>query len=188
MTGTILLTHGAGSNRDSPLLVSLDKAFTEAGLSVVRFNLPYRQKRATGPPMRGSAELDRAGLMEAVAALRAEKEGPLFLGGHSYGGRQSTILASEQPTLADGLLLLSYPLHPPRKPQELRTAHFPKLRTKSLFIHGTRDPFGSIDEMETALQLIPAEHQLVPMERAGHELKNAGIVVPAFLAFFAGLH
>ncbi|MEO8129977.1 MAG: alpha/beta fold hydrolase, partial [Bryobacteraceae bacterium] len=133
MTGAILLTHGAGSNRDSPLLLTLDKAFSEAGLKVIRYNLPYRQKRATGPPMRGSAEVDRAGLAEAMGALRAETQGPVFLGGHSYGGRQSTMLAAEQPTVADGLLLLSYPLHPPKKPQELRTAHFPQLRTKALF-------------------------------------------------------
>lgn len=185
MTGAILLTHGAGSNCDSPLLLDLERAFSEAGLKVVRYNLPYRQRHPTGPPVRGGAELDRLGLADAVDSLRAEVSGPVFLGGHSYGGRQSTILASEQPTLADGLLLLSYPLHPPRKPQELRTSHFPDLRTRSLFAHGTRDPFGSIAEMETALLLIPAEHRLVSLERAGHELKDARTIVPAFLDFFA---
>jgi predicted alpha/beta-hydrolase family hydrolase len=185
MTGAILLTHGAGSNRDSPLLVNLDRAFSEAGLTVVRYNLPYRQKRPTGPPVRGSAELDRVGLADALASLRAQVSGPVFLGGHSYGGRQATILASEQPTLADGLLLLSYPLHPPRKPEELRTSHFPDLRTRALFVHGTRDPFGSIGEMEEALRLIPAEHRLVSLERSGHELKGASAVAPAFLEFFA---
>ena len=188
MTGAILLTHGAGSNCDSPLLLELDRAFSGAGLKVVRYNLPYRQKRPTGPPVRGGAELDRLGLADAVDSLRAQVSGPVFLGGHSYGGRQSTILASEQPTLADGLLLLSYPLHPPRKPEDLRTAHFPELRTPSLFVHGTRDPFGSIAEMETALQLVPAEHQLVSLEGAGHELKDATRIVPAFLDFFAPLH
>ena len=185
MTGAILLTHGAGSNRNSPLLLELDRAFSEAGLKVVRYDLPYRQKRPTGPPVRGSAELDRQGLADAVASLRAQVSGAVYLGGHSYGGRQATILASEQPALADGLLLLSYPLHPPRTPEELRTSHFPNLRTRSLFIHGTRDPFGSIAEMETALQLIPAEHKLVSLEGAGHELKGAKTMVPAFLEFFA---
>jgi predicted alpha/beta-hydrolase family hydrolase len=185
MTGAILLTHGAGSNRDAPLLLALDRGLTEAGWTVVRYNLPYRQKRSTGPPGRGDAELDRAGLSEALSSLRAETAGPVCLGGHSYGGRQSTILASEQPTLADGLLLLSYPLHPPRKPQDLRTSHLPALRTRSLFVHGTRDPFGSPDEMEAALALIPAEHRLVLVERAGHELKGAAATtLSQFLEFF----
>ncbi len=185
MTGAILLTHGAGSNRDSSLLVELDRAFTEAGLTVVRYNLPYRQKRPTGPPSRGDAALDRAGLAEQMISLRAQTADPVYLGGHSYGGRQATILASEQPAIADGLLLLSYPLHPPRKPQDLRTAHLPLLRTKSLFVHGTRDPFGTVSEMETALTLIPAEHGFVTLDRAGHELKDPGTIVPAFLSFFA---
>ena len=177
-------THGAGSDCGSPLLLDLDRAFTEAGLKVVRYNMPYRQRRPTGPPVRGGAELDRLGLAFEVDSLREQGFGPVFLGGHSYGGRQSTILASAQPMLADGLLLFSYPLHPPRKPEELRTAHFPELRTPSLFIHGTRDPFGTIAEMETALRLIPAKHRLVSLERAGHELKDASTIVPAFLDFF----
>lgn len=187
MTGAILLTHGAGSDCDSPLLLNLDRAFTAAGWKVARYNMPYRQRRPTGPPVRGGAELDRLGLASEVDSLRGQGFGPVFLGGHSYGGRQSTILASSQPALADGLLLLSYPLHPPRKPEELRTAHFPELRTPSLFVHGTRDAFGSIAEMETALQLIPARHRLVPLEGAGHELRNASTIVPAFLDFFARL-
>ena len=187
MTGSILLTHGAGSDRDAPLLLDLDRAFTEAGLKVVRYNLPYRQRRPAGPPVRGGAEMDRKGLALEVESLRKQARGPVFLGGHSYGGRQCTILASEQPTLADGLLLLSYPLHPPRKPEDLRTMHFHELRTPSVFVHGTRDPFGSTAEMEAALKLIPAAHQLISLQRAGHELKDDGAIVPAFLDFFAAL-
>ncbi len=79
----------------------------------------------------------------------------VFLGGHSYGGRQSTMLCAAEPELVDGLLLLSYPLHPPRKPDQLRTQHLPSLRTPSLFVSGTRDPFGSVEEIEQALKLIP---------------------------------
>jgi predicted alpha/beta-hydrolase family hydrolase len=69
-----------------------------------------------------------------------------------------------------GLLLLSYPLHPPRKPAELRTGHFPQLQTPALFVHGGRDPFGSHHEMKAALELIPASNRLVEIEGAGHEL------------------
>ena len=72
------------------------------------------------------------------------------------------------------MLLLSYPLHPPRKPDQLRTQHFPKLETPSLFIHGTRDPFGSIEEIREALKLIAGRHELLPVEGAGHDLRLKG--------------
>ena len=79
--------------------------------------------------------------------------------------------------MADALLLLSYPLHPPRKAEQLRTQHFPQLQTPSLFIHGTRDPFGSIEEMTAALAAIPARHQLIAIEKVGHELGAAAAAV-----------
>jgi hypothetical protein len=80
------------------------------------------------------------------------------------------MLCAEEPNLVDGLLLLSYPLHPPRKPEQLRTQHLPNLRTPSLFVEGTRDPFGSIEEMETAMCLIPTRTQLLKIEGVGHDL------------------
>src|ERR1700687_970804 len=80
------------------------------------------------------------------------------------------MLAADAPGLSDALLLLSYPLHPPRKPEQLRTAHFPKLETPALFVHGSRDPFGSPEELKQALSLIPAKTQLLEIEGAGHEL------------------
>jgi uncharacterized protein len=97
------------------------------------------------------------------------------------------MLAAEQPDLAAGLLLLSYPLHPPRRPADLRTAHFPKLTTPALFIHGARDPFGSIDEMRAALALIAGPHEIVAIEGAGHDLGGKGkcaTVASAALAAF----
>jgi predicted alpha/beta-hydrolase family hydrolase len=86
------------------------------------------------------------------------------------------MLCAEEPNLVSGLLLLSYPLHPPRKPEQLRTQHLPNLHTPSLFVHGTRDPFGSIEEMAKALQLIPAKHKLLEAEGAGHDLGFSGKV------------
>jgi uncharacterized protein len=175
--GAIVLTHGAGANCRSKLLIEMSDALAAAGLTVLRFDLPFRSERPTGPPRPGSAARDREGLRRAVALMKERARGPIFLGGHSYGGRQSTILVSEDSQLVDGLLLLSYPLHPPRKPQQLRTSHFPKLKTPSFFVHGTRDPFATIAEMESALKLIPASHALVEVEGAGHDLlvkKNLG--------------
>jgi hypothetical protein len=94
----------------------------------------------------------------------------VFLGGHSYGGRQSSMLAASEPGLMERLLLLSYPLHPPRRPDELRTAHFPSLKTPALFVHGACDGFGTLAEMEEALKLIQVLSQLLPIPGAGHEL------------------
>jgi len=80
------------------------------------------------------------------------------------------MLAADKPGLVDGLLLLSYPLHPPQKPNELRTAHFPHLQTPALFVSGTCDGFGSIDELGSALTLIPARTELLTVNGASHEL------------------
>jgi uncharacterized protein len=118
----------------------------------------------------------------------------VFLGGHSYGARQSSMLAAEEKDLVAGLLLLSYPLHPPRKPEQQRTQHLPDLRTPALFVHGTRDPFGTIAELEQALKMIPAKTKLLPVEGAGHDLGFKGkagreglpgSVFSEFLHFFA---
>jgi hypothetical protein len=101
------------------------------------------------------------------------------------------LLAAVAPGLVDGLLLLSYPLHPPKRPGELRTAHFPSLHTPALFVSGTRDGFGAMEELTAALKLIPARTQLLPIEGAGHELmtkRNAaevpGVVKVAFGEMF----
>jgi len=186
----LVLTHGAGSNCQATLLVALAEAFCAAGITVLRCDLPFRQSRPTGPPPRGSAERDQAGLRAAVAAMRHTNAGPILLGGHSYGGRQASMLAATDPTLASALLLLSYPLHPPNRPAELRTSHFPNLKTPALFVHGIRDGFASTAEMEAALQQIPAPTQLLSIPSAGHELLTPRNhtdlpqnVVHAFLAF-----
>jgi predicted alpha/beta-hydrolase family hydrolase len=101
------------------------------------------------------------------------------------------MLVADNPALAEGLLLLSYPLHPPRKPAELRTAHFPNLRARCLFVHGSRDPFGSLEEMNSALKLIPAETKLIEVEGTGHDLLGKSAksdlpkrIVAAFQEFF----
>jgi uncharacterized protein len=188
----LVLTHGAGASCESPLLIVLATAFSEAGLTVFRCDLPFRQLHPHGPPPRGSAERDQEGLRRAMEAMRLKVSRRVFLGGHSYGGRQATMLAAADPGLADGLLLLSYPLHPPRKPEQLRIDHFPNLRTPALFVHGSRDGFGSIEEMTAALKLIPAQPELMIVRGAGHELVSARTlgdvtttVVQAFSKFAA---
>ncbi len=164
----IVLSHGAGSDANAKILVALATALCDAGYLVLRIDLAFR--KLGRPPGPATGALDRAAILEAAGHLRELGARRVILGGHSYGGRQSTMLAAENPNAADALLLLSYPLHPPKKPTDLRTAHFPALRTPALFVHGTRDPFGSPEEMAAALELIPAPHRLIEVQRAGHEL------------------
>jgi uncharacterized protein len=189
----LVLAHGAGGNSNAPLLIALAEAFAAGGFSVLRCDLPFRQNRSFGPPRPGDAERDREGLRSAVAAMRKLGCERIVLGGHSYGGRQATMLCAQDRDLADGMLLFSYPLHPPGKPEQLRVKHLPDLQTGSLFVHGTRDPFGSIEEMESALRMIPSATRLLVVEGAGHDLgfkgksKRQGLVeevVAAFGEFF----
>jgi predicted alpha/beta-hydrolase family hydrolase len=168
----LALTHGAGSNANAPLLVSLSQAFCEAGLMVLRYDLPFRVA-GVGPTSPAVQARDREGVARAVQALRQRVKGRVFAGGHSYGGRQTAMIAAERPGLADGLLLLSYPLHPPKKPDQLRTSYFPEWRTPALFVHGTRDPFGTVEELRSAIERIPARVDLLAVEGAGHDLRKA---------------
>ena len=169
----IALAHGAGSNHNAPLLVKMAEALAAAGFLALRYDLPFRRQRPKGPPFPAAAARDREGIATAVAALRTLVAGRVFAGGHSYGGRQSAMAAAENAGLADGLLLLSYPLHPPNRPEQMRTAFFPDLQTPALFVHGTADPFASPEELREAMALIPARTDLVIVEGAGHDLKRA---------------
>jgi predicted alpha/beta-hydrolase family hydrolase len=169
----LILTHGAGGNAQSGSLVALADAFAAAGFHVLRCDLPFRQLRRFGPPRPGDAARDRAGLKNAISAMRKLIAGRVFVGGQSYGGRQASMLVAEE-KVADGLLLLSYPLHAPSRPDQLRTQHLPNLHMPTLFVHGTRDPFGSIEEIEAARKLIPAKTGLLIVEGAGHDLGFKG--------------
>ncbi len=178
------LTHGAGGNCEAALLLAVAEAFASCGWAVLRYDLPFRQARPHGPPA-GAQSRDRDGIRNTAVALRELVPGVrLYLGGHSYGGRQTTMLAAEDASVADALLLLSYPLHPPAQPEKLRTEHFPALRIPSLFVHGTRDEFGSLEEMEAALGLVPGPTGLRSIP-GGHGLaaKSAAQIAELFVTF-----
>jgi hypothetical protein len=189
----LVLTHGAGGNAQMPLLVVLAEAFSGAGFTVLRCNLPFRQKRSFGPPRPGDAARDRLGLKNAVIALSGMGGvNRLFIGGQSYGGRQASMLLAEE-SVADGLLLLSYPLHAPSKPDQPRIQHLPQIKVPVMFVHGTHDPFGTIEEIESARKSIPGKTLLVAVEGAGHDLgfkgkskreKLPSVVVAEFQQFF----
>lgn len=166
----LVLTHGAGGNSNAPLLVAVAERLSQSGINVLRCDLPYRQRRPTGPPSPSDAKHDQEGLRRAVTLMKKEFPARAFLGGSSYGGRQATLLVAVEPSLVKGLLLLSYPLHPPGRPAQLRTAHFPQLQVPCLFISGTRDAFGSIEELQAALKFIPSKAKLVTVDGAAHGL------------------
>ena len=183
----IALTHGAGSDCHAPLLVDLSRAFADAGYLVLRFDLPFRQQRPKGPPFPAFAARDREGIAQAVEAVRQLARGRVFAGGHSYGGRQTAMAAAAQPGMSEALLLLSYPLHPPRRQEQKRTAFFPDLRVPALFVHGSADPFASLEELRETMALIPARTDLLAVEGAGHDLKRAHHLASDVLARFRAL-
>jgi len=179
----LLLTHGAGSSADTALLRYLDTQLTAQGILVERHTLAYRLKRPQGPPRRGDDVDDRAGLAAAARRLREAGVKRLVLAGHSYGGRQCSMLLAAEPALAEGLITLSYPLHPPGKPEQPRTAHFPAIQTPVLALMGTRDEFATVDEMTAALALIPAPTRLQVFDKLGHSLKPVPALAAAMAAF-----
>ncbi|MDY6996987.1 MAG: alpha/beta family hydrolase [Actinomycetota bacterium] len=177
--GAVALTHGAGGSRESPLLQAICEEWVDRGWIAVRYNLPYRRRRPKGPPS-GSSAADLAGIIEAVAAVRtlAGPELPVIAGGHSYGGRLTSMAVSEGLAL-DVLTLFSYPLHPPGKPERARTEHLPAITVPTVFTHGTSDPFGTLDELRPAVALIPAPTAIVEITGARHDLGSKTLDVPA---------
>ncbi|BBY23036.1 alpha/beta hydrolase family protein [Mycobacterium stomatepiae] len=177
--GVAVLTHGAGGNRESELLQRICDEWARRGWLAIRYNLPYRRRRTKGPPS-GSAATDRAGIHEAIALCRSLADGPLIAGGHSYGGRQtSMVVAESNPPQVDILTLFSYPVHPPGKPEKPRTEHLPDIRVPTVFTHGTSDPFGTPAEVRDAAALIAAPTEVVEISGARHDLGSKTLDVPA---------
>jgi len=181
--GVVVLTHGAGGSRDSPLLIAICEQWANRGWLAIRYNLPYRRRRATGPPS-GSAAADRAGIVEAITLARsiidATGSGRLVIaGGHSYGGRLTSMAVADGRPTVDVLTLFSYPLHPPGKPDRLRTEHFGAIAVPTVFTHGTADPFGSIAELCAAAVLVTAPTEIVEITGSRHDLASKTLDVPA---------
>ncbi len=176
-TGVVVLTHGAGGDRDSAMLVKVCDEWASRGWLAVRYNLPYRRRRPKGPPS-GSAAGDQEGIAEAIALARSLTDGPVIAGGHSYGGRMTSMVAATG-TGPDVLTLFSYPLHPPGKPERARTEHLPEITMPTVFTHGTSDPFGTIDELTAAAALVAGPTEVVVIEGARHDLGSKRLNVPA---------
>jgi uncharacterized protein len=169
--GVVALTHGAGGNRDSPMLVAVCDEWARRGWLAVRYDLPYRRRRPKGPPS-GSATTDIAGILEAVETVRALADGPVVVGGHSYGGRLTSMAVADHGLRPDVLTLFSYPLHPPGKPERARTEHLPRITVPTVFTHGSADPFGTIAELRPAAALVPGGAEIVEVSGARHDLRS----------------
>jgi uncharacterized protein len=184
-SGVVVLTHGAGGSRESKLLQQVCDEWARCGWLAVRYNLPYRRRRPKGPPS-GSAVTDRAGIVEAITLCRGLAGGPLIAGGHSYGGRQTSMVVAANEVQVDVLTLFSYPVHPPGKPERPRTEHLPDITVPTVFTYGTSDPFGKPAEVRDAAALIAGPTELVEITGARHDLGSktldvAGLAVGAAL-------
>ena len=174
--GVVVLTHGAGGSRDSPLLIAICQEWAARGWVAIRYNLPFRRRRPKGPPS-GSPTTDQAGIVEAVSRARTVVDGPLIAGGHSYGGRLTSMAVADGMAV-DALTLFSYPLHPPGKPERLRTEHFGAITVPTVFTHGSSDPFGSIAELGSAVAAITGPCEIVEVTGARHDLGSKVLDVP----------
>ncbi len=179
-----LLFPGAGSGRDHPALQAIDRALTAGGLRVVRADFPYRRAGRRAPDR--APKLIACVREEAAALAEAARADPdsLILGGRSMGGRMCSMAVAEGLPAA-GLALIAYPLHPPGKPENLRIEHFPDLDVPCLFVSGTRDPFGTPEELESHTKAIPGPVTHVWIEGGRHELKGADAQVSDAVATWA---
>ena len=185
-SGTLLLLPGAGSGRDQPTLVRVDAAVTAlAGWSTVRADFPYRKagRRAPDKP-----EVLMAAVRHELAAIGGRHN--VFVGGRSMGGRICSMVAAGADGVAPpkrllGVVTISYPLHPPGRPERLRVEHLPDVAVPWLFVHGTRDPFGTRDELQhwTATVAGPVTHHWLD---GGHDLKGQDTAVAAVVAEWLG--
>ncbi len=175
MTG-LLLAPGASATREQPALLALDEAASALGVAVERMDFPYTRagRRAPDrPPVLLAAVQEAAAALAESASLAP---GDLFLGGRSMGGRIAS-MAVAGGLAARGLVLVSYPLHPPGKPERLRTEHFGDLHVPCLFVSGTRDSFGTRAEFEAATAAIPGPVTHVWIEGGDHGLRSKDSVV-----------
>jgi predicted alpha/beta-hydrolase family hydrolase len=184
---TIVLAHGAGAGQTHPWMQRVVRAFAEHGVTALTFNFPYMDAGRSAP--------DRAPLLESHYAkvwrdLSARADGPLFAGGKSMGGRIASQVAAAggfAPAPA-GLVFFGYPLHPPNQPLKRRDEHLPRVAAPMLFVHGTRDPFGTPEEMqaltanlpEATLHLIDGgDHSLVVKRKDGMDSVERAVDVAA---------
>jgi hypothetical protein len=179
-SGTVLLFPGAGSGRDQSALVAVERAVAPTW-STVRADFAYRREGRRAPDRTPKL---LATVREELAAIRAER---VVVGGRSMGGRMCSMVAAGadgEPPPAElvGVVAISYPLHPPGRPDNLRVEHLPQIQVPCLFVHGTRDPFGSPEELEQWTATIPGPVTHHWVDGGRHDLKGADAEVAGAVA------
>lgn len=176
--GGLVLAPGASASRDQSALVAIDRAVSPDGVLVERVDFPYREagRRAPDRPQVLVATIVEAA--ERLAAAAGVAPGAVALGGRSMGGRICSMAAAEGLTAA-ALVLVSYPLHPPGRLDRPRTAHFPLITVPCLFLSGTRDAFGTPDELREAVATIPAPVTTHFVDGADHSMRGKDAIVAA---------
>jgi predicted alpha/beta-hydrolase family hydrolase len=171
----LILAHGAGAGEQHPFMTGFGKALSARGLDVMTFNFLYMEKRRKVPDrMPQLVETYRAAIERARTDL-ASARARLFIGGKSMGGRAATHVAAEDASLSlGGIVLLGYPLHPPGRPDQLRDAHLPNVKRPMLFVQGTRDTFGTPDELRPVLKKLSPAATLHVVEGGDHSFKVGG--------------
>ena len=172
MVRGVVLFPGAGSSRDHAALIAIENELSP--LPVLRVDFPYRK---AGKKFPDKAPVLVQCVKDEVRAFAKEigcDTAELVIGGRSMGGRMCTMASSdfEDALLVAGVVCIGYPLHPPKKPEQLRTEHLPRLVAKALFISGTRDEFGTPEELTGAFALLPTPPAVQFIEGGRHELKG----------------
>ena len=171
----MVVAHGAGAGRASPFMVRTASTLAELGVSAATFDFPYM---AAGRHVPDRADVLERSWREAIAQAHAAFGTlPLFIGGKSMGGRISSHVASQGIDGVDGLVFLGYPLHPPGKPDQRRDAHLPEIREPMLFVQGSKDPFGTADEIAALLPRLQRA-TLHRVEGGDHSFKVSGRGAP----------
>lgn len=166
----VVLFPGAGSDRNHSSLLAIEAAL--APVPVARVDFPYRRAGRRAPD-RAPVLVDCVNTeVRAFAAQHACRTSSLVIGGRSMGGRMCSMAVADG-LAVKGLVLISYPLHPPAKPENLRTEHLPRVAVPTLFIHGTNDPFGSPTELRRHARRIPGPVTFEFIERGRHDLKGS---------------
>ncbi|MBV8961069.1 MAG: dienelactone hydrolase [Actinobacteria bacterium] len=177
----LLLTPGASANRNQSALVAIDDAASAMGIAVARVDFPYTKagrKAPDKPAVLLQTIVDEAAQLASDAGVKADR---VFLGGRSMGGRICSLAVADGLPAA-GLVLVSYPLHPPGRPEKLRTEHFGAIDVPCLFLSGTRDAFGSPAELEAATAGIHAPVTHLWLEGCDHGLRGQDATVAAQVA------
>jgi predicted alpha/beta-hydrolase family hydrolase len=170
---TLILGHGAGASQTSGFMVQFATALAARGIDAVTFNFVYSEARKRVPDRNDKLEACYRKVIDAVRdrAHRSDDGGKLFIGGKSMGGRIASQVAAADHDGVAGLVFLGYPLHPPGNPEKLRTRHWPAIEVPMLFIQGSRDAFGTPDELRPPMEMLKAPADLVVIEGGDHSFK-----------------